>query len=160
LNLKPEDQPLLRFMLGGKKMRPRKVPYRDRHVETPIDPAELDPYELLIYERAPELNRAAHAALVWDWGAVFTLEEARAWFAAGASVHDLETPRKFKDAGVPPELAGAQVYVRDRALNDTFFARVRDRIMTAEDVYRAAVAAGKLPGPDGGVTEGSASGDG
>jgi len=147
-----EDRALLAFLLNGKRLQPRRDSHRSRqdHVERPVDPAELDAYQLLLWEQAPHLSRAGLARAWLEWGALFTVQEARAWFAAGAQVHDLESPRKFHDAGVPPELAAEPVHRHGQPIGRTFLDLVRRGNLTAEQVRDRAVRAGRLPSPSRG----------
>ena len=132
-----KDRALLAYLLDGRRPELRRASGRNRHqgyVERPVDPAELDPYDLLIWEQAPHLSRAELVRLVWDWSALLTPRDARAWFAAGAGVSDLEIVRQFHDAGILPDLAGRGVLRLGRPTGWTFLQMVRAGRMTAEEV--------------------------
>jgi hypothetical protein len=126
------DRALLAFLLNGKRLKPR----RDRHQppEQPVDPVGLDWYQLLLWEQAPHLSRAELARAWFEWTAVLTLHEARAWFAAGARLHDLRTVRQLHEAGVLPERAGREVIRAGRPTGRTFLDMVRLGKLTPEEV--------------------------
>jgi hypothetical protein len=126
------DRALLAYLLNGKRLKPR----RDRHqpVEQPVDPVGLDLYQLLLWEQAPHLSRAELARAWFDWTAVLTLHEARAWFAAGARLHDLRTVRQLDEAGVLPERAGREVIRVGRPIGRTFLEMARLGLMTPHEV--------------------------
>jgi hypothetical protein len=127
-----EDRELLAYLLNGKPMKPRRD--RSRPVEQPVDPVGLDLYQLLLWEQAPYLSRSELARAWFDWTAVLTLQEARAWFAAGARIHDLRTVRQLHEAGVLPERAGREVVRAGRPTGRTFLDMVRLGQLTPNEV--------------------------
>ena len=126
------DRALLAFLLNGKRLKPR----RDRHQppEQPVDPVGLDLYQLLLWEQAPHLSRAELARAWFDWTAVLTLREARAWFAAGARLHDLRIVRQLHEAGVRPDRAKQEVMRVGRPTGRTFLDMVRLGRLTPDEV--------------------------
>jgi hypothetical protein len=127
-----EEREVLAYLLNGRRMKPRRD--RSGPVERPVDPVELDPYQLLLWEQAPHLSRAELARAWFDWTAVLTVQEARAWFGAGARIHDLRTVRQLHEAGVLPERAGREVIRAGRPTGRTFIDMVRLGQLTPLDV--------------------------
>lgn len=131
-------------LLNGRRPQLRREPYKDRHIERPIDPAELDPYDRLLYERSGPMSRAVLARCLFAWcQAEIGLEELRRWLDAGAGAWDADLAVKFREAGVPPEVAGARVLRSDgRPTGTTYIQLARQGGIEPETVRGIAERAG------------------
>jgi hypothetical protein len=130
-------------MLNGRRPQPRRELYKDRRIERPIDPAELDPYDRLLYERSGPMSRAVLARCLFAWcQADVGIEELRRWLDAGAGAWDADLAVKFRQAGVPPEIASAPVLRSGRDTGQTYFQLARQGAIEPETVRTIAEQAG------------------
>ena len=130
-------------LLNGRRPQVRREPYKDRHIERPIDPAELDPYDRPLYERARPMSRASFARCLFAWcEAGFGFDELRRWLDAGAGAWDADLAVKFREAGVPPEVAAAQVTRDGRPTRRTYLQLARQGGIEPETVRAIAERAG------------------
>jgi hypothetical protein len=93
-------------------------------------------YSHLVGTVGKDTADATAAFISWTM-AGFDHEEATLWLDGGASPRHADLCAKFRDAGVPPEIAFAQLYRRGRQpASETLFDLMAYRHRTIDDVMK------------------------
>lgn len=135
------DPAVMLWLLDGARAKPRRPDRRGQRpaVRTEVTAdSSLSALEWVIHGHRPDLSEEEVTLRAWEWtSAGIEPDSAVAWLAGGAWLGDRALCAKFEAAGVTPQMAFLEVLTAGgRRTGSTFFALVKGRELTVEDVAR------------------------
>ena len=141
--------PMLQFLLGGKKPRFRREPYQKSKTWTEMSDADdaLDGEDYAQLLAMQHDFRTVEEAIIeaFHWATVdgISYDDAAAWFAQGALYRDRGLMRRMVAAGLTPAITRSRYVVRPGAEPVTVLVALQRRLTTPERIAEQARAKGR-----------------